>query len=144
MAIWNKAVTLDYLKALHADTAEGHLGIEFTAIGDDWLAARMPVDSRTVQPFRILHGGASVLLAESVGSCAANLCVDQQAFYCVGLDINANHVRGVRSGWVTATARALHLGRSTHVWEVRIVDEAAALVCVSRLTMSVLRKPASA
>jgi 1,4-dihydroxy-2-naphthoyl-CoA hydrolase len=143
MAIWKKTFTLDYLKALHVDTAEGHLGIEFTAIGDDWLAARMPVDSRTVQPFRILHGGASVLLAESVGSCAANLCVDQQKFYCVGLDINANHVRGVKSGWVTATARPLHLGQSTHVWEVRIVNEADALVCVSRLTMSVLRKPES-
>ncbi len=140
MAIWNKAFTLDDLKALHVDTAEEHLGIEFTAIGDDWLAARMPVDARTVQPFRILHGGASVLLAESVGSCAANLCVDHERFYCVGLDINANHVRGVKSGWVTGTARPLHIGRSTHVWQIHITNEAGALVCVSRLTMSVLRR----
>ena len=141
MAIWNKAFTLDDLKARHVDTAEGHLGIEFTGIGDDWLAARMPVDSRTVQPFGILHGGASVLLAESVGSCAANLCVDQEKFYCVGLDINANHVRGVKSGWVTGTARPLHLGQSTHVWQIHITNEAGALVCASRLTMSVLRRP---
>jgi len=141
MAIWSKTFTLEDLKARHADTAEGHMGIEFTAIGDDWLAARMPVDSRTVQPFRILHGGASVLLAESVGSCAANLCVDQQRFYCVGLDINANHVRGVKSGWVTGTARPLHIGKSTHVWQIDITSDAGALVCVSRLTMSVLRRP---
>lgn len=143
MAIWNKAFTLDELKARHVDTAEGHLGIEFTGFGDDWLAARMPVDSRTVQPFRILHGGASVLLAESVGSCAANLCVDQAQFYCVGLDINANHIRGMKSGWVTGTARALHLGKSTHVWQIHITNEADALVCVSRLTMSVLRRQAT-
>jgi len=141
MAIWSKTFTLEDLKARHADTAEGHMGIEFTAIGDDWLAARMPVDSRSVQPFRILHGGASVLLAVSVGSCAANLCVDQQRFYCVGLDINANHVRGVKSGWVTGTARPLHIGKSTHVWQIDITSDAGALVCVSRLTMSVLRRP---
>ena len=142
MPIWKKQFTLDDLKALHVDTAEGHLGIEFTGIGDDWLAARMPVDKRTVQPFRILHGGASVLLAESVGSCAANLCVDQEQFYCVGLDINANHIRGMKSGWVTGTARPLHLGRSTHVWQIHITNETGALVCVSRLTMSVLRREA--
>jgi 1,4-dihydroxy-2-naphthoyl-CoA hydrolase len=141
MAIWKKDFTLDDLKRLHVDTAEGHLGIEFTGMGEDWLAARMPVDSRTVQPFRILHGGASVLLAESVGSCAANLCVDQDNFYCVGLDINANHIRGMKSGWVTGTARPLHLGKSTHVWQIHITNEAGSLVCVSRLTMSVLRRP---
>jgi 1,4-dihydroxy-2-naphthoyl-CoA hydrolase len=141
MAIWKKQFTLDDLKARHVDTAEGHLGIEFTEIGEDWLAARMPVDARTVQPFRILHGGASVLLAESVGSCAANLCVDQEKFYCVGLDINANHVRSASSGWVTGTARPLHIGKSTHVWQIHITNEADALVCVSRLTMSVLRRP---
>ncbi|MET0961786.1 MAG: hotdog fold thioesterase [Noviherbaspirillum sp.] len=142
MAIWNRACTLDELRQRHVDTAEGHLGIEFTEIGEDWLAARMPVDARTVQPFRILHGGASVLLAESVGSCAANMCVDQEQFYCVGLDINANHVRGAKSGWVTGTARPLHIGKSTHVWQIRITNEAGALVCISRLTMSVLRREA--
>jgi 1,4-dihydroxy-2-naphthoyl-CoA hydrolase len=143
MTIWKKSFTLEDLKERHVDTAEGHLGIEFCAIGDDWLAARMPVDARTVQPFRILHGGASVLLAESVGSCAANLCVDQEKFYCVGLDINANHVRGASSGWVTGTARPLHIGKSTHVWQIHITNEAGALVCVSRLTMSVLRRPSA-
>jgi 1,4-dihydroxy-2-naphthoyl-CoA hydrolase len=140
MAIWKKSFTLEDLKRRHVDTAEGHMGIEFCGIGEDWLAARMPVDARTVQPFRILHGGASVLLAESVGSCAANLCVDQEKFYCVGLDINANHVRGASSGWVTGTARPLHIGKSTHVWQIHITNEADALVCVSRLTMSVLRR----
>ena len=98
----------------------------------------MPVDARTVQPFGILHGGASVLLAETVGSCAANLCVDEERSYCVGLDINANHGRGAKSGWVTATARPFHLGRTTQVWEIRIVDDAGQLVCISRLTMAVV------
>lgn len=139
MAIWKKTPTLAELQRMHADTAEGHLGIEFNGIGDDWLSARMPVDRRTVQPFRILHGGASVLLAEAVGSCAANFCVDQKEFFCVGLDINANHVRAMRSGWVTGTARPLHIGRSTHVWEVKITNDDGDLVCVSRLTMSVLK-----
>jgi len=141
MAIWKKTPSLDELREIHAATAVERLGIEFLAFGDDWLSARMPVDARTVQPFRILHGGASVLLAESVGSCAANLCVDQHEFYCVGLDINANHLRAMRSGWVTGTARPFHIGKSTQIWEIRIVDEQDALVCISRLTMSVLRHP---
>lgn len=141
MAIWKKTPSLDELREIHVATAVERLGIEFLAFGDDWLSARMPVDARTVQPFRILHGGASVLLAESVGSCAANLCVDQSEFYCVGLDINANHLRAMRSGWVTGTARPFHIGKSTQIWEIRIADEQDALVCISRLTMSVLRHP---
>jgi 1,4-dihydroxy-2-naphthoyl-CoA hydrolase len=100
----------------------------------------MPVDARTIQPMGILHGGASVLLAESVGSVAATLCVDPQKFYCVGLDINANHIRSARSGWVTGTARAIHVGRTTQVWEIRITDEADKLVCLSRLTMAVIAR----
>ena len=139
--IWVERPTLESLHDMQIGTAVAHLGIEFTEIGDDWLAGRIPVDQRTMQPYRILHGGASVLLAESVGSCAANLCVDQEKFYCVGLDINANHVRGASSGWVTGTARPLHIGKSTHVWQIHITNEANALVCVSRLTMSVLRRP---
>jgi 1,4-dihydroxy-2-naphthoyl-CoA hydrolase len=141
MSIWKHQPTLNELRDLHTDTAERFLGIEFVEIGEDFLKARMPVDHRTMQPFRILHGGASALLAESVGSCAANLCVDQREAYCVGLDINANHVRGARGGWVTGTARPLHIGGSTHVWEIRIADEADNLVCIARLTMSVRRRP---
>jgi 1,4-dihydroxy-2-naphthoyl-CoA hydrolase len=144
MAIWKREFTLQDLDRLHADTAVAHLGIEFIGCGDDWLSARMPVDSRTVQPFRILHGGASVLLAETVGSSAANLCVDREREYCVGLDINANHMRSAASGWVTGIARPLHLGRTTQVWQIGISDEAGRLICMSRLTMSVLQRADSA
>lgn len=140
-SIWKSPLTLDGLRDLHKDTAESHLGIEFTEIGPDWLSARMPVDRRTVQPFRLLHGGASVLLAEALGSCAANMCVDQRTQFCVGLDINANHVRGVRSGWVTGTARPLHVGKTTQVWEIRIVDQSERLVCAARLTIAVQTRP---
>jgi 1,4-dihydroxy-2-naphthoyl-CoA hydrolase len=142
MAIWKREFRLEDLDRLHADTAVARLGIEFIGVGDDWLAARMPVDERTVQPFRILHGGASVLLAETVGSCAANLCVAPDSHYCVGLDINANHLRPASEGWVTGTAQPLHLGRSTQVWQIRITDERDRLICMSRLTMSVLRRAA--
>lgn len=140
-SIWKTPLTLEQMREMHRDTAESQLGIEFTAIGPDWLSARMPVDRRTVQPFRLLHGGASVLLAEAVGSCAANMCVDQRSAFCVGLDVNANHVRGVRNGWVTGTARPLHIGKTTHVWEIRIVDQSNRLVCAARLTIAVQRKP---
>jgi 1,4-dihydroxy-2-naphthoyl-CoA hydrolase len=117
-----------------------HVGIEFTGIGPDWVSGRMPVDHRTQQPFGLLHGGASVVLAETLGSMAANLCVDLNTHYCVGLEINANHIRSAREGWVEGTARILHLGRSTQVWEIRIVDEQRRLVCVSRLTMAVVAR----
>ncbi len=138
MAIWKKEKSLEDIQKWNANTAAERLGIEFTEIGEDWLSARMPVDSRTVQPFGILHGGASVLLAETVGSCAANLCVEEEKAYCVGLDINANHLRPASHGWVTGTARPYHLGRTTHVWEIRIADEDGHLVCISRLTMAVV------
>src|SRR5258706_10889556 len=130
MPIWMKKFDLEALREMSAGTAVEHLGIEFTGFGDDWLAARMPVDRRTVQPAGLLHGGASVLLAETVGSLATHLSIDADRIG-VGLEINANHLRGVRSGWVTGTARAIHLGKSTHVWEVRITDGAAKLVCIS-------------
>jgi len=126
------------LNALSADTVIAQLGIVFTAAGEDWLQATMPVDARTHQPYGILHGGASVVLAETVGSSAGNLCVDTAQHICVGLEINANHVRAKREGVVTATARALHLGRSTQIWDIRIEDEQDRLVCASRLTLAVV------
>ena len=144
MPIWFRPPQLAEFTSIHVGTAVERLGIEFTGVGDDWLSARMPVDARTVQPFGILHGGASVLLAETLGSCAGNLCVDPEKFYCVGLDINANHVRAVREGWVTGVARPLHLGRSTQIWEIRISDTAERLVCIARLTLSVLARGADA
>lgn len=125
---------------MQQDTIAEALGIVFTEMGDDFVRGTMPVDQRTHQPMGILHGGASVVLAESLGSMAANFCVDTATHYCVGLDINANHVRAVRSGVVTGTARAVHLGKTTQVWEIRIEDEAGRLVCVSRLTMAVLAR----
>lgn len=138
MTIWKKPVNITQLEQNNSGTAVANLGIEFTGIGEDWLAARMPVDHRTIQPMGILHGGASVLLAETLSSVASNLCVDSSTHYCVGLDINANHVRAAKEGYVTGEARPIHLGRSTHVWEIRIVDAAGRLTCISRLTMSVL------
>lgn len=131
-------VDVPALNALSADTLISHLGIAFTAAGDDWLQATMPVEARTHQPYGILHGGASVVLAETVGSSAGNLCVDTTRNICVGLEINANHVRAVREGVVTATARALHLGRSTQLWDIRIEDQQGRLVCTSRLTLAVV------
>ena len=117
------------------------LGMELTEAGDDWLAGRMPLDERTLQPFGLLHGGASVALAETLASVGAFACVDPEAKLCVGLEINANHLRSVRSGWVTGTARPLHIGRTTQVWDIRIVDEAERPVCVSRCTVAVVDNP---
>ena len=138
MAIWKTAVDLFQLEQRNSSTAASHMGIEFTGFGEDWLTARMPVDHRTLQPIGILHGGASVVLAETLGSVASNLCVDSKTHYCVGLDINANHIRSAREGYVDGEARPIHIGRSTHVWEIRIFDSAKRLTCISRLTMSVL------
>lgn len=120
------------------------LDIRFTDVGDDWLRGTMPVDHRTRQPFGLLHGGASVVLAETLGSSAALLTLDVEKEVAVGLDINANHIRGVRGGIVTGTARAVHLGRTTQVWEIRIEEEQGKLVCVSRLTMAVIPSPGGA
>ena len=124
-----------------ADTLVSHLGIVITEAGDDWLRGTMPVDARTVQPYGILHGGASVALAETLGSVAGNLCVDTTKEMVVGLEINANHVRAMRGGRVTGTARALHVGRSTQLWEIRIENDEGKLVCVSRLTLAVVPLP---
>ncbi len=140
MDIWHSPINLARLQSECIGTAVEHLGIEFTDFGADWLAARMPVDYRTIQPFRLLHGGASVLLAESLGSCAANLCVDEAKRFCVGQEINANHLRAVRQGYVTGRTSPIHLGRTSQVWEIRITNEAGELTCISRLTMAVLER----
>lgn len=116
----------------------GHLGIEFVDCGDDWIQARMPVDHRTKQPFNRLHGGASVALAETIGSVAASYCIDRDKHVAVGMEINANHIRPAYQGYVTATARPESIGRTTQVWSIRITDEADRLVCISRLTVAVI------
>lgn len=130
--------TLAGIDATGAGSLQAHLGMVADAVGDDWLRLRMPVDARTRQPFGRLHGGASLALAETAGSVAANFCVDPQAFVAVGLEINANHVRAARDGWVFATARPEALGRTTQVWSIRIEDEAGRLVCLSRFTVAVI------
>ncbi len=135
--VFRRTVDLATLNSLSPGTAIEALGIVFTAIGADHLVATMPVDARTLQPYGLLHGGASVLLAETLGSSAGNLCVGEGEV-CVGIEINANHLRGVRAGLVTGTARPLHLGRSTQVWEIRIEDPRGRLACVSRLTLAVV------
>jgi 1,4-dihydroxy-2-naphthoyl-CoA hydrolase len=137
MPIWKRPVTLDLLNAASPNTAIAHLGIEFTELGDDFLRGRVPVDRRTVQPFGLLHGGVSVVLAETLGSAGATYAAPE-GWMAVGLDINANHLRGVTSGWVTGTARPVHVGRSTQVWQIDLVNDADALVCVSRITMAVM------
>ena len=138
--IWHGSPDLDQTNAMAAGSAIGHLGIELTEIAADHLVGRMAVDSRTRQPFGILHGGASVLLAETLVSCAATF-VAGPAKACVGMEINANHLRPVASGWVTGTARPISLGRRNQVWEVRIVDDNDKLVCISRCTMAVIEGP---
>jgi 1,4-dihydroxy-2-naphthoyl-CoA hydrolase len=119
-----------------------YLGIEFTEIGEDYLRARMPVNERTRQPHGILHGGASVALAETLGSIGATLVVDRTKYQCVGQEINANHIRAVAEGYVIGTARPIHMGRRSHVWEIRIADEQDRLVCISRITMFVMERAA--
>src|SRR6185503_17506420 len=138
MTIWKQQLTPDDVNAMSSNTMMATLGIRISEIGDDYVRGTLPVDARTHQPYGLLHGGASVALAESLGSLAAMLTLDPAVEAAVGLDINANHVRGVKSGIVTGTARALHIGRSTQVWEIRIEDERQKLVCISRLTVAVV------
>lgn len=138
MTIWHGEVSLKSLNQQGAACANGRLGIELIEIGDDWIRGRMPVDDRTRQPFGALHGGASVLFAETLGSWGAIMTVDRERFRCVGQEINANHVRAVTQGLVYGIARPAHLGRTSQVWDVRITDERDKLVCVSRLTVAVL------
>ena len=138
MSLWKQSTDLARLNSWSANTMMETLGIRITAVGDDWLQGTMPVDARTHQPYGLLHGGASVALAETLGSTAAMLTLDPDQELAVGLDINANHIRGVRSGTVTGTAKMLHIGRTTQVWEIRIENEDGALVCISRITMAVI------
>lgn len=140
MSVFKPGITLESLNKFSLNTMVSHLGIEFTSIGEDYISAKMPVDYRTQQPLGLLHGGASVTLAETLGSLAATCCVDQTTQYCVGLDINANHVKSARSGYVYGTTKPIHIGKRTHVWEIRIVNEANELVCISRITMAVIDK----
>ena len=138
--IWFRPYTLEQIRFFHASLPL-HLAIEFTEIVADFLRGRMPVDERTRQPYGILHGGASVALAETLGSTGAGLVVDPDRYRVVGQEINANHVRAVSEGFVIGTARPLHLGKRSHVWEIRIADERERLVCISRLTMFVIDRP---
>ncbi len=137
MRIWQKPVSVDILTQSSRNTAIEHLGIEFLKVGDSFLSARVPVDHRTHQPYGLLHGGVSVVLAETLGSCGA-IYSSPDGCSAVGLDINANHLKGVRSGWVTGVAKPVHRGRSTHVWQIDMHNEAGDLCCVSRITMALL------
>lgn len=137
---FTKVVSLDTLNKMSKNTMAETLGIEFTEIGTDWLTAKMPVDKRTHQPYGLLHGGASVALAETLGSVAAHCSVDSTNQYCVGLEINANHLKGIKEGFAYGTARPIHRGRSTQVWEIKITNEQQELVCISRITIAVLTK----
>ena len=138
MRIWKRPISVEELTAIHKDTAVAHLGVEFLEVGDDFIRARVPVDVRTRQPYGLLHGGVSVVLAETLGSCGAvYACADGQR--AVGLDINANHLRGATSGWVTGITRPVHIGRSTQVWQIDMHNDAGEPTCVSRITMAVLQ-----
>jgi 1,4-dihydroxy-2-naphthoyl-CoA hydrolase len=138
MSIWFASPTVENANRLMQPVLGGHLGIRFTEFGDDYVRGTMPVEARTHQPMGILHGGASVVLAETLGSVAANCVVDPSKFYCVGQEINANHLRPVGSGLVTGTARAIHLGARSQVWGIEMRDERDRLTCVSRLTIAVV------
>jgi 1,4-dihydroxy-2-naphthoyl-CoA hydrolase len=140
MALFNPDLTVESLNKLSANTMVSHLGIEFTRIGDDFIEAKMPIDARTQQPLGLLHGGASVTLAETLGSIAATCCVDRETQYCVGLDINANHIKSAKTGYVFGTTKPIHMGKRTHVWEIRIVNELHELICISRITLAVIDK----
>ncbi|MDB5879074.1 MAG: esterase [Variovorax sp.] len=137
MTIWQKPISIEFLTQNAHDTAISHLGIEFIEIGDDFLRGRVPVDKRTVQPFGLLHGGVSVVLAETLGSVGA-MYASPEGHRAVGLDINANHLRAATAGWVTGTARPIHRGRTTQVWQIEMADDAGNAVCISRITMAML------
>lgn len=137
---FTEQASLEELNAMGRHTAVETLGIEFTEVGTDFLVAKMPVDKRTHQPAGLLHGGASVLLAETLGSVAGTLCIDREHKAVVGLEINANHLRAVREGWVYGRVTAIHVGRSTQVWDIQITTEQGKPVCISRLTLAVIDK----
>jgi len=141
MTIWfNKNVSIEDLKSLGNGTMTEHLGIELIELGKNFLKAKMPVDHRTIQPYGLLHGGASCVLAETIGSVASHLVIDPSEFYCVGIEINANHIRSAKEGFVYGTCSPLHIGSSTHVWDIRITNEEEKLICISRLTVAIMKK----
>jgi 1,4-dihydroxy-2-naphthoyl-CoA hydrolase len=138
--IWKSIKSVEELNSGRAGTLIEHLGIEFTEIGDDFICGTMPVDGRTRQPYGLLHGGASVALAETLGSMGAAMCVDAAEYQCVGQEINANHLRAARTGLVTGTARPVHVGGRSQVWTIDIINDAGKLVCTSRLTIAIIRR----
>jgi 1,4-dihydroxy-2-naphthoyl-CoA hydrolase len=141
MSIWfNKNLSVTDLSVLGKGGMGEHIGIEWLEVGPDYLKATLPVDHRTKQPYGLLHGGASVALAETLGSVAAAMVVDYDKYYCVGLEINANHVRSAREGLVTGITKPIHIGASTHVWDIKIFDNKEKLVCVSRITVAILKR----
>ena len=141
MSIWfNKSLRIEDLQSIGHGTMGQHVGIEFTEIGENYLKARMPVDHRTRQPYGFLHGGASATLSETLGSVASAYVIDHSVNYCVGLEINANHIRSAKEGFVYATAIPLHLGSTTHVWDIKIHDDREKLICASRLTVAILKR----
>jgi 1,4-dihydroxy-2-naphthoyl-CoA hydrolase len=136
----NNKTQLEHIKSFAEKNMLAHLGIEITAVGDDYVCGKMPVDERTQQPFGLLHGGASAVLAESLGSIGANMLVDQSKYVCAGLEINANHVRPVKEGYVFGKAQAIHIGSTTQIWEIKISNADDKLVCISRITIAVISK----
>jgi uncharacterized protein (TIGR00369 family) len=138
MSLWRQLPDIEQLNASMNNTIGEQLDIRFESFDEDSISASMAVDARTHQPYGLLHGGASVVLAETLGSMASYLCIDSSQFYCVGLEVNANHLHGLRSGRVTAVARAVHLGRTTHVWDIRLSGEDGKVSCISRLTMAIV------
>ncbi|MCH7513226.1 MAG: hotdog fold thioesterase [Bacteroidetes bacterium] len=138
--MFNSQINVEVLNQMSKGNMVEHLGIEFLEIGKNFIKARMPVDKRTMQPLGLLHGGASVVLAETLGSVAATFMVNPEKQYCVGLEINANHIRSAREGFVTGITTPVHIGKKTQIWEIRITDESDELVCISRLTMAVMDK----
>jgi 1,4-dihydroxy-2-naphthoyl-CoA hydrolase len=141
MSIWfDQSISLEKIKEFGKDSMAEFLGMEWTSIGDDFLEMSLPVNEKTKQPYGLLHGGASCVLAETVGSVASALVIDMSKFYCVGLEINANHVRGAKEGIVLGKATPLHLGKTTHVWDIKIKDSNDKLICISRLTVAIIPK----
>jgi 1,4-dihydroxy-2-naphthoyl-CoA hydrolase len=138
--IWFKPVEIAQLKQIGENTLSSHLGIELLEIGADFIKAKMPVDERTKQPYGILHGGASVALAETIGSYGSHLIIDSSKYMSVGLEINANHIRKAISGFVTGVAKPIHIGKSTHIWGIEIINEKGLLICISRLTVAIISK----
>ena len=144
MTTWfDKNVSVEDLKPLGKETMTEYLGIEWVEVGKNFLKAKMPVDHRTIQPYGLLHGGASCVLAETIGSVASHLVIDPSEFYPVGIEINANHIRSAREGFVYGTCTPLHIGSTTHVWDIRITNEEEKLICISRLTVAIMKKKVS-